>query len=345
MIRSIEWLGDKVRFLDQTELPHRECYIETAEIGILAEAIVKLKIRGAPLIGISAAYGVLLGLLRSKDSPVGTFLDDVERSVVLLEKTRPTAKNLFWALERMRNAARLNSTSSSKTLFEILESEARSIHDEDRRMCDAMGLYGAQLIDSGAKILTHCNSGSLATGGIGTALGAIKTAHRSGKKISVFVDETRPLLQGARLAIWELQKENIPATLITDNAAAWTIVKKNIDVIIVGADRVVANGDTANKIGTYNLAILAKEHGIPFYVVIPTSTIDRSLASGEEIVIEERGADEVVSFAGVQTTPVGTKVFSPAFDVTPHDYISAIVTEKGIHRPPYIRSLEEAVLP
>ncbi len=345
MIQSIEWLGDKVRFLDQTELPSRELYIETADIGVLAEAIVKLKLRGAPLIGISAAYGVLLGPLRHKDSPVEIFLEHFENSVRLLEKTRPTAKNLFWALERMRNVARLNITNSSKSLFEILESEARSIHDEDRRMCESMGLYGVQLIEPDSKILTHCNSGSLATGGIGTALGVIKVAHRSGKKISVFVDETRPLLQGARLTMWELQKENISATLITDNSAAWTIKEKNIDAIIVGADRVVANGDAANKIGTYNLAVLAKEHGIPFYIVIPTSTIDLSLATGKEIVIEERGADEVVSFGGRQTAPAGTIVFSPAFDVTPYEYISAIITEKGIHRPPYDTSLKETVLP
>ncbi|MEW5798039.1 MAG: S-methyl-5-thioribose-1-phosphate isomerase [Bacteroidota bacterium] len=344
MIQSIEWLGDKVRFLDQTELPNREVYIETGEIAVLAEAIVTLKLRGAPLIGISAAYGVLLGLLRHKDSSVEIFLEHFQNSVELLEKTRPTAKNLFWALERMQNTARLNTTNGSKMLFDILESEARSIHDEDRRMCDSMGFYGAQLIEDGATVLTHCNSGSLATGGIGTALGVIKTAHRSGKKISVFVDETRPLLQGARLTMWELQKENIPSTLITDNAAAWTIKQKNIDAIIVGADRVVANGDTANKIGTYNLAVLAKENGIPFYIVIPTSTIDLSLTMGNDIAIEERSADEVVFFSGIPTAPAGTKVFSPAFDVTPHEYISAIITEKGVHRPPYGRSLKAAVM-
>jgi methylthioribose-1-phosphate isomerase len=345
MIRSIEWLGNKVRFLDQTELPNRERYIETADIGVLAEAIVTLKLRGAPLIGIAAAYGVLLGILRLKDSPAEIFLEHLHHSAALLEKTRPTAKNLFWALERMRNTARLNSTNSSKTLFEILEFEARTIHDEDRRMCESMGWYGTQLIEPDSIILTHCNSGSLATGGIGTALGVMKTAHRLGKKISIFVDETRPLLQGARLTMWELQKENIPATLITDNAAAWTIKHKKIDAVIVGADRVVANGDTANKIGTYNLAVLAKEHGIPFYVVIPTSTIDLSLPSGELIPIEERSNDEVVSFTGVRVAPVSSDVFSPAFDVTPNSYITAIITEKGILRPPYVRSLKEAVQP
>ncbi|MBI2430370.1 MAG: S-methyl-5-thioribose-1-phosphate isomerase [Ignavibacteriales bacterium] len=343
MIRSIEWCGDKVRFLDQTALPNDEKYVETSDINVLAEAIVKLKVRGAPLIGISAAYGTLLGLHQHKHSSAGIFLEQFHRSTSLLEKTRPTAKNLFWALERMRNVLRLNSTNNAYTLFDILESEAKAIHDEDRRMCESMGIFGAQLIESGATILTHCNSGSLATGGIGTGLGVIKTAHKAGKKISVYVDETRPLLQGARLTMCELEKENIPATLITDNSAAWTIKQKNVDVVIVGADRVVANGDTANKIGTYNLAILAKEHGIHFYVVIPTSTIDLSLTSGNEIQIEERGVDEVASFSGLCTAPKGAKVFAPAFDVTPNDYITAIVTEKGIHRPPYIESLRQAV--
>lgn len=344
MICSIEWLGDRVRFLDQTELPDHETFVETADINVLAEAIVKLKIRGAPLIGIAATYGVLLGLLKSKNSSSEIFLRRFNDAVTLLEKTRPTAKNLFWALERMRKVLRLNSTKNANELFDILESEAKAIHDEDRMMCESMGFYGAQLIEDGATILTHCNTGALATGGIGTALGVIKTAHHSGKKISVYVDETRPLLQGARLTMWELQQENIPATLITDNTAAWTIKKKNVGMIIVGADRVVANGDAANKIGTYNLSILAKEHGIPFYVVIPTSTIDLSLSNGQEIPIEERSKDEVVSFTGKRITPASINVFSPAFDVTPNEYITAIVTDKGIHRAPYDRSLKEAVL-
>lgn len=343
MIRSIEWLGDKVRFLDQTALPGNELHSETSDIHRLAEAIVTLKVRGAPLIGIAAGYGVLLGVRQHRNDPVEKFLEHFNSSISLLERTRPTAKNLFWALERMRNAVRLNSTKSSTLLFDILESEAMAIHEEDRLMCESMGFYGAQLIESGAAVLTHCNSGSLATGGIGTALGVIKTAHHSGKNITVYVDETRPLLQGARLTLWELQQEDIPSTLITDNAAAWTMKQKNVDMIIVGADRVAANGDAANKIGTYNLAILAKEHGIPFYVVIPTSTIDLSLNNGDGIVIEERSADEVLSFSGSRTAPPAAKAFAPAFDVTPHEFITAIVTEKGIHRPPFGMSLKQAV--
>lgn len=343
MIRSIEWLGDKVRFLDQSELPGREICIETSDINVLADAIVTLKVRGAPLIGIAAAYGTLLGILPYKNSSIGEFTEQFRRSAALLETTRPTAKNLFWAMERMRSVLRLNSPNGSTRLFEILESEAQAIHEEDRAMCASMGFYGAQLIEDGAVILTHCNSGSLATGGIGTALGAISTAHRSGKKISVYVDETRPLLQGARLTMWELQRENVPATLITDNAAAWTIKKKNVGLIIVGADRIAANGDAANKIGTYNLSVLAKEHGIPLYVVAPTSTLDLTLKSGNEIPIEERGSGEVASFSGIHVAPASTHIFAPAFDVTPNAYITAIVTEKGIHRPPYVRSLNEAV--
>lgn len=343
MIRSIEWLGTAVRFLDQTALPEQEVYIETQSIEVVADAIATMKVRGAPLIGISAAYGVLLGVSPYRTSSTDIFLGHLHRSVEFLKKTRPTAMNLFWALERITNVARLNSTKSSHTLFDILEAEAVAIHDEDRKMCEAMGMFGAALIDDGMTVLTHCNSGSLATGGIGTALGAIKTAHHSGKKIHVVVDETRPLLQGSRLTMWELQKEKIPATLITDNTAAWAIKKKNIDIIMVGADRIVSNGDAANKIGTYNLAILAKEHRIPFYVVIPTSTLDMSLKSGDAIPVEERKSEEVTVIAGKQVTPKGSTVFSPAFDVTPNEYISAIITEKGIHRPPFDESLQQAV--
>lgn len=343
MIQTIEWLGTKVRFLDQTLLPTEERYVETSDINVLADAIRTLKLRGAPLIGISAAYGLLCGVLPYKESSSEVFLQHFDVSTELLAKTRRTAKNLFWALERMKNVVRLNFTKDSQSLFDILEVEAKAIHDEDRTMCKSMGLFGAQLIEHGMTILTHCNTGALATGGIGTALGVITTAHQAGKKMHVFVDETRPLLQGARLTMWELQKENIPATLITDNAAAWAIKTKKVNMVIVGADRVVANGDTANKIGTYNLAILAKEHNIPFYVVIPTSTIDLSLDSGEAIPIEERSGSEVASLAGTRTAPEGVSVFSPAFDVTPNKYITSIITEKGIHHQPYQQSLKEAV--
>lgn len=346
----IEWREDsermpthKVRFLDQTRLPLEEVYIETSDIAILADAIITLKLRGAPLIGISAAYGVLLGIQEYKHSSIDQFSHVFTHSVDLLAKTRPTAKNLFWALERMQKIVRLNSNEKSEALFDKLEAEAVSIHKDDGAMCEAMGKFGAALIPDGAKILTHCNTGALATGGIGTALGVITTAHRMGRKISVYVDETRPLLQGARLTMWELHKAGVPATLITDNAAAWTILSKKIDLIIVGADRIVANGDTANKIGTYNLAVLAQEHGIPFYVVAPTTTMDASLKTGEEITIEERNAEEVTFGFERRTAPDHAKVFSPAFDVTPHRYITAIITEKGIHRTPFEIAIREAV--
>jgi methylthioribose-1-phosphate isomerase len=335
MINSIEWNGTSLRFLDQTRLPESEIYVDTDDLSVLIDAIQRLKIRGAPLLGIAAAYGVLIGSLPAKHASLETFTLAVESSAAAIAASRPTAVNLFWALERMRNIVRLNSGKSPAMLFEILEAEAGAIHTEDRAMCDAIGKAGADLIPQRANILTHCNTGALATGGIGTAFGILYTAHRMGKKITVYADETRPLLQGSRLTMWELHNAGIPGVLITDNTAAWTIKSKKIDCIITGADRIAANGDTANKIGTYNLAILAREHGIPFYIAAPTSTIDRSLASGEQIVIEERGGNEVVNGFGKQTAPAGTAVFSPAFDVTPSRLITAIITETGIHRPPY----------
>lgn len=342
-MKSIEWLENTVRFLDQTELPAKEVYIETSDLSILADAIITLKVRGAPLLGIAAAYGVLLGVQPQKTSSREEFRSVFEKSYKIISETRPTAKNLFWALERMRTVLRLNSSESSTLLFEKLESEAKTIHEEDRSMCEAIGKFGAELIPDNAKILTHCNTGALATGGIGTAFGVILTAHNSGKNIFVYADETRPLLQGARLTMWELNNAKIPSALITDNSAAWTIKSKKIDLIIVGADRIAANGDTANKIGTYNLAILAKEHKIPFYIAAPTSTIDNSISDGKDIPIEERGIEEVVNGFGKRTAPEVVKVFSPAFDVTPNELISAIITEKGVLHAPYSRSLLEVV--
>lgn len=336
MVNSIEWRGTSVRFLDQTFLPDSEVYVETDDVSVLIDAIIRLKVRGAPLLGIAAAYGLLLGVRSSIKSPREAFFAAVDRTAAAIAASRPTAVNLFWALERMKNVIRLNPQHNT-SLFEILTAEALAIHAEDKTMCEAMGAAGAALIPDRANILTHCNSGALATGGIGTAFGVIYSAHRSGKKITVFADETRPLLQGARLTMWELQNAGIPAVLITDNAAAWTIKTKKIDMIITGADRIAANGDAANKIGTYALAVLAREHGIPFYIAAPSSTMDMSLASGEQIVIEERGAEEVVNGFGRRTAPAGVTVFSPAFDVTPHSLITAIITETGIHRPPFNR--------
>jgi methylthioribose-1-phosphate isomerase len=342
-MKSIEWLNNSIRFLDQTELPLNEVYIDTSDISILADAIRTLKVRGAPLLGIASAYGLLLGTQKEIQSSKEQFIRAFEDSDALLASTRPTAKNLFWALERMRNILRLNSKEDSTTLFDRLKSEALSIHEEDRVMCDKIGAHGADLIPMDAVILTHCNTGALATGGIGTAFGVILTAHNSGKNISVFADETRPLLQGARLTMWELQKAGIPATLITDNSAAWTIKTKKVGLIIAGADRIAADGDTANKIGTFNLAVLAKEHNIPFYIAAPSSTIDFSIQSGEQIQIEERGFGEVLNGFGKQIAPNNISVFNPAFDVTPHHLITAIITEKGILRAPYGNSIASMV--
>ncbi len=342
-MNSIEWLGDSVRFLDQTELPLREFYCETPDLSILNDAIVKLKVRGAPLLGICAAYGLLLGIRSARLSSVKIFEQCFESSAQSISATRPTAKNLFWAVERMRKILRLNIHETSSVLFEKLEDEALAIHNEDRHMCELIGKFGSELIPSGAKILTHCNTGALATGGIGTAFGVLLTAHRNEKNIQVYADETRPLLQGARLTMWELMNAGIPATLITDNSAAWTIKTKRIDLIITGADRITANGDSANKIGTYNLAVLAKAHNIPFYIAAPTSTIDISIAHGDSITIEERGAEEIVNGFGRQVAPNDTKVFAPAFDVTPNELITAIITEQGVLRPPYGRSIESTV--
>ncbi|MBP6673310.1 MAG: S-methyl-5-thioribose-1-phosphate isomerase [Bacteroidetes bacterium] len=340
---SIEWLGSSVRFLDQTELPLKELYIETSELEVLNDAIIKLKVRGAPLLGICAAYGILLGIQSAKKSSLGTMQERFETAAGSIAATRPTAKNLFWALERMRKILRLNLHESTESLFEKLEREALAIHEEDRQMCESIGRFGSELVPNGAKILTHCNTGALATGGIGTAFAVLLTAHRNGKEISVYADETRPLLQGSRLTMWELMNAGIPATLITDNSAAWTMKTKKIDLIITGADRITANGDSANKIGTYNLALLAKAHSIPFYIAAPTSTIDPSILQGEDIPIEERGAEEIVNGFGRQVAPNDARVFAPAFDVTPNGLITAIITEKGILRPPYNDSIREAV--
>ncbi|NUN69312.1 MAG: S-methyl-5-thioribose-1-phosphate isomerase [Bacteroidetes bacterium] len=335
MIKSIEWCGSSVRFLDQTLLPGDEVYIDTEDPAVLIDAIKRLKVRGAPLLGIAAAYGLLLSLIPMRTASRDAFLVAADRSADAIAASRPTAVNLFWALERMKRLLRLNPHNAPDELFDMLQTEALAIHQEDRAMCDAIGVAGAALIPDGANVLTHCNTGALATGGIGTAFGVLYTAHRAGKRIVVYADETRPLLQGARLTMWELQKAGIPGVLITDNTAAWTIRTKRIDAIITGADRIAANGDTANKIGTYNLAVLAKEHGIPFYIAAPSSTVDTSIADGVAIVIEERSGDEVTRSFGTTTAPAGSSVFAPAFDVTPHHLISAIITDRGVHRPPF----------
>ncbi len=311
----IEWSASNgaLRFLDQTLLPGEVHYIETDDYRIVADAIHRLAVRGAPLIGIAAAYALVLAARRS---------DDLRAAAEHLAATRPTAVNLRWALDRVLAAV-------------DPEADAIRIHDEQRAADIRMGELGAALIPSGATVLTHCNAGSLATGGIGSALGVIKTAHWQGKGIRVLADETRPLLQGARLTAWELQQENIPHEIIADSAAAGLIARGRVQAIVVGADRIAANGDTANKVGTYGLALAAQAHGVPFYVAAPISTIDTATRSGDDIQIEERAAAEVLAFAGRDVAPAGSGACNPAFDVTPAALITAIVTERGVLRPSF----------
>lgn len=342
-MKSIEWLGGKVRFIDQTKLPAEEIAVMTDDLVVIKEAIRSLRIRGAPALGVAAAYGVLLGTQQLQVASAGELLRAVERVASEIGQTRPTARNLFRALERMCAVCRLNSSDTVERLRAKLVDEAAKIHEEDRRMCEAIGAQGAELVGNPATILTHCNTGALATGGEGTAQSIITTAFDQGKKISVYVDETRPLLQGARLTAWELQKKQVPVTLITDNTAAVVMARKGVDLVVVGADRIAANGDVANKVGTYGLAILAKHHGVPFYVAAPTSTIDLPTAKGNDIPIEERNASEVTDGFGRSIAPRGTAVFSPAFDITPYPLITAIVTEQGVLHPPFAESLKAAV--
>jgi len=329
----IEWLENRVRILDQTRLPHEEVYLELSNYQGIASAIVELKIRGAPAIGILGAYGMALGALKIKATTRDEFLEKLRDISQALAATRPTARNLFQAIGRMEQIAEAGKDiEQTKT---ALVNEAVKIHSEEAEATKKLSQLGAGLIGDGFTILTHCNTGALATAGYGTALGVIKQAKEQGKNIKVFVTETRPLLQGARLTTWELKQADIPFTLITDSTAGYFISRGEVDCIIVGADRIAANGDTANKIGTYTLAVLAMENGIPFYVAAPTTTIDLSLASGDEIPIEERNPEEVTHLQGVSIAPEGVEAANPAFDVTPHHYITAIITENGIIKEPY----------
>ena len=333
MITPIAWLGTGVRFLDQTKLPLEVSTIETDDYRIVAEAIRSLKLRGAPLIGVAAAYGVALAAVTSASSIIAEYKKELFSVIDYFAETRPTAVNLFWSLNRLKSV--VQSSSSVEKLRTAIVAEAVAIHREDAEMCEKIGKHGATLIPQSATILTHCNAGALATGGRGTAVGVITTAHEMGKKIHVYVDETRPLLQGARLTTWELQQAGIKHTLITDNTAACVFQQLKIDLVIVGADRIAANGDAANKIGTYNLAVLAHYHNTPLYIAAPSSTIDPTIPSGSGIPIEERHAKEVTEGFGTRTAPVGIKVYSPAFDITPAILIAGVITEKGIHRFPY----------
>ena len=334
MVKPIIWDKDRIKLLDQTKLPLEEVYVEIRDVGELSRAIREMRVRGAPALGVAAAYGIALASLRARNE---TFLQDVRRAAEELLSTRPTAKNLSWAISRMLR--RIEGMGDADKMREILLEEAKRIERENLEADLRIAEEGSKLIKRGSKILTHCNTGALATSGFGTALGIIKKAHRDGKDIKVFITETRPLLQGSRLTAWELLKENIPTTLITDNMAGYLMSKGYIDMVIVGADRVARNGDTANKIGTYTLAVLAMENAIPFYVACPTSTIDLECESGEDIKIEERSPEEVLSFGGERVAPFGVGAINPAFDVTPHHYIKGIITERGVIEEPYIERI------
>jgi methylthioribose-1-phosphate isomerase len=343
MIPTLTWTPEGVRFIDQTKLPLEESNVLATTYEQVADAIVTMVVRGAPAIGVSAAYGIALGAKNTKAGTADEFAPEFERICARLAATRPTAVNLFWAIDRMK-ALFAGLRVSGATLAQIQEkilAEAHAMYQEDIAACKAMGAFGAELLPDEGGVLTHCNAGALATCGYGTALGVIRAAVEQGRRIHVFVDETRPFLQGARLTAWELMADGIPTTVICDNMAASLMRQGRIQAAIVGADRIAANGDTANKIGTYNVAILAREHGIPFYVTAPWSTIDLATASGDAIPIEERPAREVTHLAGKQITPNGVGISNPAFDVTPAKYISAIITERGVLRAPYTESLKE----
>lgn len=330
--QPIAWNGEKVRIIDQTQLPAREVYLDMADYREMAQAIRELKVRGAPAIGVAGAYGVVLGSRQIKAAGIDTYLKELDKIIDYIGGTRPTARNLFFALERMKKAAKGKTTGAIKA---ALEKEAGKILDYEANATRRLSKYGAALLKDGWTVLTHCNAGPLATCGLGTALGVILAARQGGKNVSVIADETRPLLQGARLTVWELQKAGVPVKLITDNMAGHFMKAGKIDCVITGADRIAANGDTANKIGTYSAAVLAKENKISFYIAAPVSTIDASLKTGEEIPIEERKPEEVTHLNGQATAPEGAEALNPAFDVTPHKYINAIITDRGILTKPY----------
>lgn len=336
---TIEWVDGRIHLIDQTLLPNELVQIYCDDVESVWEAIKSLRVRGAPAIGIAGALGAVLGIWKSTATNYPDFAAELEKVSDYLATSRPTAVNLFWALERIKQTSEKHKALEIPQLKGILLDEAQNIIEEDRAMCRAIGQHGLDLIRNGDTILTHCNAGGLATSDYGTALAVMFSAHESGKNISVYADETRPLLQGARLTAWELMQAGIDVTLICDNMAAQVMKEGKIQCAIVGADRIAANGDTANKIGTYNVAILAKAHDLPFYVAAPTSTLDLSLETGDLIPIEQRAAEEVTEGFGSRTAPEGVKVYSPAFDVTPARLVTAIITENGIARPPYEVSL------
>jgi methylthioribose-1-phosphate isomerase len=329
-MQPLRFTGRTLEVLDQTKLPEQEVWETCDTYELVAEAIEKMKVRGAPAIGATAAYGIAIGAQQGQELSKGEFLSYMEGVCERLAKTRPTAVNLFWAIKRMRNLIQENADLDVEELTKLIIAEANLIAEEDVRQNKQIGQNGLPYIPQNARILTHCNTGSLATVDYGTALGVIRAAQEAGKNVTVYADETRPYLQGARLTAFELHRDNIPVTVITDSMAGWLMQQKMVDLVIVGADRITANGDTANKIGTYSLAVLAKHHGIPFYVAAPMSTIDFELETGESIEIEQRSADEVVFIGGKRLVPEGVPALHPAFDVTPHDLITAIFTDKGV---------------
>jgi methylthioribose-1-phosphate isomerase len=344
MLPTIAREDDAVVMIDQRKLPAQEVYVRAKTASEVARAIKTMVIRGAPAIGVAAAMGIALGMRKSKATGTQRFAAEFQKTCELMAATRPTAVNLFWAIERMKRtfAASVQDGESVEQIKDRLEREAQAIHDEDVANCRAMGAFGAELVPDEARVLTHCNAGALATAGYGTALGVIRGAVEKGKRVTVFADETRPFLQGARLTAWELVRDNIPTTIITDNMSGALMRQGKVDLVVVGADRIAANGDTANKIGTYCVAVLAREHRVPFYVAAPLSTIDLKTPDGAHIPIEERHPREVTHVGGAQVAPEGALVWNPAFDVTPHEYIAGIITERGIFRPPYLESLRRA---
>lgn len=337
MVETIQWTDSGVVMIDQTRLPREELYVTCTHYREVAEAIRSMIIRGAPAIGVAAAMGIALGMQNAGTSA------EFDEICATLAATRPTAVNLFWAIDRMRRRFDALRNLPIDHIREQLLAEAQQIRLEDIAINEAIGRHGADLIPNGKIVLTHCNAGALATAGYGTALGVIRAAVAAGKDVHVFADETRPYLQGSRLTVWELKQDGIPATLITDNMAGHFLHSGRIGCVVVGADRIASNGDVANKIGTYSLAVLAKENGVPFYVAAPVSTLDLTLASGEQIPIEQRNACEVTHVYGVHVAPDGVAVENPAFDVTPNRYVTGIITERGVARPPYTQSLRELI--
>ncbi len=344
MIPTLEWTDAGVRFLDQTKLPVEETYVLARDYRDVAEVIRTMVVRGAPVLGVSAGMGVALGVLRSPARTPAELHAELNTICDTLAATRPTAVNLFWGIQRVRTLVETMLQQPGVSLDAVRQAavtEARRMYDEDIAACRTMGRFGADLMPKNGGVLTHCNAGALATCGYGSALGVIRAAVESGSTLHVYADETRPFLQGARLTAWELLHDGIPTTVLCDNMAASQMRAGKIQAVIVGADRIAANGDVANKIGTYGVAVLAKEHGIPFYVAAPWATIDMATPTGEQIPIEERAASEVTHFNGRQITPSNAEIANPAFDVTPAKYVTAIVTERGVLRAPYERALQE----